>query len=605
MKIFFNNVKARKKDIIVILFLCMGILFTYLWTIDLPVGGDGLMHMADHTKLKTPMDWIQIFYQTGLEQGKAGYATSRFLRPIFNDILVTFLKFISNYDIHIIRGVTLFIHCINTCLAYCICKKLSMGNILISVCGACFVGFGLGFYSGIFEVGLSFSMWLTCFTLLAFLFLIYFLETKQIRFFILSIGTSFLAIFTKESAVTLGIALTIYMICRYIIDSNSVVKKHILAYGLCQAFLIVLYFACRFHKLGGFTNVAGGIEGEISLIDSIKKIIGYFLLSFNISNTVIESYMLPDIRITGLIFTIITIVLLCFMALAIIYNMIKSRQVFIVVLTAILMFVISISPTFKVTRNAPYYVDWSVISILVLITSLYRLQLNKKLEFIAKTIFSGSVICVIIINWFTLDYIWENNSTYLVQLEKPMLVLEEEISSSVPKYDTVYQGIGFNKDGNNTWIYNYSTNPDNYGGFYKYNIDKTANVYMATDKELDTIPNNAVVLDFAQNKNMYTDILVNYAAADNDNTVLLRVEVEQLESYENNLLILEYIYKDKNWIQDVDLTFTKQNGITELWFVLPKGVDYTITCDYVQSEEMLNWEDLQTRENDLQNMQIS
>ena len=594
-----SNILNYKKDIGIILIIILGAWFTYGYTVNFAVIGDGLMHMQDHTTLQQPGDWLRIFFATGEIQGKGQYVTNGFLRPIFNDVIVTFLKWISNYDIAIIRAITLAVHSINAIIAYIICNKLTKHNRLLSVCGSCVVAFGLTYYSGIYEVGLSFSMWLTCFALLAFLFVIYYTESEKKEFAWLSVCLTFLAMFTKESAVTLGIALTVFLLNVHLKSPDKINRKNVLIYALVQCAITALYFYCRVLKLGALTNIAGGIEGEVGIVGIIKKLIAYFLLSFNICTPVIEGYMLPDILCCGMLFT--AIVALCYLALFVFigFNFFKNKEVRFDIITGLIMFVICIAPTFKVTRNAPYYCDFSVIAALFLISTLGNIKFEKIKKI--KILLVSCILCFMFVNWITLDYSWRTYATYLVIAEKNPTTIRDGILGDLEKYENVYQAISFEKNSDDLWIYNHGS----YGGFYRYNIDSNANVQRATQENLTNISDDSVVIDYIRNKNNRDDVEVRYASADNNETCLLKVQVEQLDTYANNMLIFEYNYNEKDWIQEVDLSIAKSNGITELWFVLPKGVDYTITCDYVQSEEVLNWEDLQTRENDLQNIQIS
>lgn len=588
MKKKLSNILNYKKDIGIIFIIILGIWFTYGYTVNFAVVGDGLMHMQDHTTLQQPGDWIRIFFATGEAQGKGQYVTNGFLRPIFNDVIITFLKWVSSYDIAIIRTISLAVHSINAIIAYIICNKLTKHNRLLSICGSCVVAFGLTYYSGIYEVGLSFSMWLTCFSLLSFLFVTYYAANGRKEFAWLSVFFTFAAVFTKESAVTLGIALTVFLVNRYLKSPDKINRKNVLIYALAQCAITALYFYCRVLKLGALTNIAGGIEGEVGIVGIIKKLIAYFLLSFNICIPVIEGYMLPDILCCGMLFT--AIVALCYLVLFVFvgFNFFKNKEVRFDILTGLIMFAICIAPTFKVTRNAPYYCDFPVIAILFLISTLGNIQFEKIKK--VKALLIACVLCCVFINWITMEYSWRTYATYLVIAEKDATTIRNGILSDLGKHTDVYQATSFEKNSDDLWIYNHGS----YGGFYKYNIDSNAHVKRATQENLTNISDDSVVIDYISNKNNRDDVEVRYASADNDETCLLKVEVDQLDTYANNTLTLEYTYDEKEWIQTVDLANAKANGITELWFVIPQNVEYSVNCDYVQSEQLYNWDDLQS-----------
>lgn len=592
MKKNLSNILNYKKDIGIIFIIILGIWFTYGYTVNFAVVGDGLMHMQDHTTLQQPGDWIRIFFATGEAQGKGQYVTNGFLRPIFNDVIITFLKWVSNYDIAIIRTISLAVHSINAIIAYIICNKLTKHNRLLSVCGSCVVAFGLTYYPGIYEVGLSFSMWLTCFSFFAFLFVIYYMENGKKEFAWLSVFFTFAAVFTKESAVTLGIALTVFLVNRYLKSPDKINRKNVLIYALVQCAITALYFYCRVLKLGALTNIAGGIEGKIGIVGSIKKMIAYFLLAFNISTPAIEGYMLPDILCCGMLFT--AIVALCYLVLFVFIglNFCKNKEVRFDIITGVIMFAICIAPTFKVTRNAPNYCDFSVIAVLFLISTLGNVQFKKTKKI--KLLLTSCILCFVFANWITLDYSWRTYATYLVIAQKYSMNIQNEIENNMELYQNVYQAISFERNNDDVWIYNYNSALTTYGGFYRYNIDSNANVKRATQENLTNISDDSVVIDYISNKNNRDDVEVRYASADNDETCLLKVEVDQLDTYANNALTLEYTYDEKEWIQTVDLANAKANGITELWFVIPKNVEYSVNCDYVQSEQLYNWDDLQS-----------
>ena len=67
MKNALNKVYRQKKHIKILALIIIGILFTYGYTVNFSVAGDGLMHMHDHTALQQPGDWARIFFASCYE----------------------------------------------------------------------------------------------------------------------------------------------------------------------------------------------------------------------------------------------------------------------------------------------------------------------------------------------------------------------------------------------------------------------------------------------------------------------------------------------------------------------------------------------------------
>ena len=285
-------IQIRLKKFIPLLIFLLSVI-TYIWAIALPIIGDGLMHLNDKTDLSSIENIFKVFFTFDGVGKPANSATLAFHRPVFNEILVPIIKCITKDNTIAIRLISVLIFSGVVLSAYYLAKELLENEykaLLLAIC----INFNLTYFHGVYEFGLSMSLWVTLFFILAFYHTAKYAHYGRKRYLLLSLAFSFLTLFTKESAMMAGVALSWYILVH---DWNKEKKltKRVMGYGASQAVLLCLYLLTRYKKLGNIFTVAGGIDSqEISFLQIVQKIAGYFFTIFNASTAIIPDYMSLD-----------------------------------------------------------------------------------------------------------------------------------------------------------------------------------------------------------------------------------------------------------------------------------------------------------------------
>ncbi|SCW85408.1 Dolichyl-phosphate-mannose-protein mannosyltransferase [Paenibacillus tianmuensis] len=361
----------------------------YQWTLKQPLMGDALMHVVDDTQLHKPLDFARIFYLTKNPDYQENNRIQVMNRPIFNELIITFEKKIFSNNLVNMRYITLAVHIVNAVLIFSFINLLYR-NIKTALFGSLFFSLNNAYFYGLYEFGLSFSIWLTLFTIISFIFLIKYIRTSSLKYLFLLYFSFFLAIFTKESALTLPFALIVFAIF-IIMNAESrfqgihrVLKalkdKKVWFISLGLILILSLNLFLRYKKLGSILDVHAGIGADVTLFQTFAKILGYFLLAFNLPLNIIPGYMAISIQYYYIPIAIIIILFFGYFFINICKNMIKKN---ISTYVGLIIFIILLIPIFKVSRNSPYYLDLPLIGIIICVCGLVNFQnisiINKKI----------------------------------------------------------------------------------------------------------------------------------------------------------------------------------------------------------------------------------
>lgn len=549
----FTNIKNLK--IIVVLFILA--IITYIWTINLPIIGDGLMHLNDHTELSSINNILKSFYTfNGLEK-PANTSTIGFHRPIFNEFIVEAIKYISSYNIYIIRFISILAHSFIVIIAYLIGLELfqdrTKGCLL-----AIFMNFSLTYFAGIYEFGLSFSLWLTLFVMLSFFSTIKYVKYHKKCHFIFSLIWTFFSLYTKESAMTLGIALSFYVFANELQVRKKITSKTIY-YGLFQATILIIYLITRYIKLGSVFVAATGIDsGGISPLESIYKVIGYFLYSLNIPSKFFTSSMCTYFDASILLFAIFSIMVPIVIAYKFL-SMIKVRSKLIANCCIYMgMYILLIIPVFKVSRNSTYYGDILVLFILLILISMFDIKIKSNKLFVYLFLFSYTTIFISNVK----GSIKTGSEYYLSVTSNDATILRDNLKEMKNEIETDTILLS------NNWLSNYDKmfiyNHNGLGSFYKYNVDMTKNVNVAT---LENIYESATMIDYFKDVDNNELSIFVYPNKEN-NTKLVQIDYN-IEK--NDMINLGFYYKNKYYYSSIDTQY-KKNWSTDnsLFFVIPK-----------------------------------
>lgn len=355
------------------LFIVIVVAMVYGWTLFEPFAGDALMHLMDDTKLHSLHDLIQTIYCPANIGHTEQHRLWFFHRPVFNEWYIPLIKKILGINSFRFRAMTMIIHIFNGILLLALLKRLKV-SCAAATLGACALVFSPAMFFGFYDFGLSFSQLLVFFATISLLMLYGYLkgtnEIKKAGYLFGTLISTFLVVFTKESAILwpgfMVFAILFYesiatkqrknfqsLIMNCIYWSLQAAKKNIfLIFGLFA--VAILYLYTRYVKLGSLTYVAAGIGQSISFFDSIRKFFGYLLFAIGIPTNIFEPYIsVPIVHMNGyeIIFRLF---LAIFFLFAFIHSWKKSRSfcVFIGI-----MIVCTFLPIIKVARNSPYYGD--------------------------------------------------------------------------------------------------------------------------------------------------------------------------------------------------------------------------------------------------------
>ncbi|MBR0099206.1 MAG: hypothetical protein IJP90_05765, partial [Treponema sp.] len=119
---------TKKKEMFFIAGLFAIACLTYIWTINLPITCDGLIHMNDHTDFNLK-SWIKSLYTfNGIGKDPEHSVSLVFHRPIFDEILVEIIKKITRYNINGIHIISILVHSCSVVVSYFIGKEVFRSN---------------------------------------------------------------------------------------------------------------------------------------------------------------------------------------------------------------------------------------------------------------------------------------------------------------------------------------------------------------------------------------------------------------------------------------------------------------------------------------------
>ena len=433
-------VESFAKKICLIVIIILVNLCVYQWTVKQPFMGDALMHIVDDTQINSIKDVIKTFYMTKNPAYNEKHRIEVMHRPIFNEILITMQKKMLNGNFQRMRYISLLIHIVNALLMFYFIKLLTSSDNRAFFISLLFSLNPVYFY-GLYEFGLSFSLWLTMFTILSFISVFKYMKSKFSYFYLgTSVFTFFLAIFTKESALTLPFALILFAICILFFEERSeqklkrlVIKlfsnKRIVLLTLGLFAILGLYLCTRYIKLGEIFEIHAGIGTNLSIKSMLVKTIGYFLLAFNISTPIIPDYM--SIHINKFYVPIAIFILLFFIVsmILIVKNIMKKNLYTII---GLFIFLILLFPVFKVSRNAPYYLDIPLIGIVIAIATL-KFNNQKKIfdnKFRLYVLSLSLFLFSLIVNIYFQRITTNNFDIWLTRGEQHAKKLLQDISST-------------------------------------------------------------------------------------------------------------------------------------------------------------------------------
>ena len=558
-----NKINCLKgKEILILLALFVMSIVTYCWTIDLPVIGDGLMHMNDHMNINNPINWFKCFFTFDGIGKPAGSATLGFHRPLFDEIIVEILKIITHDNIRSIRVINLIAFVIAVYIGYYMAKEIFY-NEKLAIIYVILINFNMAYFAGMIEVGLSFSIWLLINLQLSFWFTYRYEKYDKKRDLVISLIWTLLTMFTKESTMTLGIALCFFVLAEEWRKYFKVTRKAFI-YGILQGGITFLYLITRYLKLGSLFTAGAGIDTTITLKQSIVKVVGYFLCAFNIPSRAFYAYVCPQIDNK---YPVLMMILLLAPLMAIVNFIIairKKEYKWICFATYIIMYLIMILPVLKVSRNATYYGD--VLTPFVILGTITLFDgCGEKIK---KYVIIGIVMyivsfCVIIIEATKIDSVY-----YLSVVSGECKVIRDELEEINPKIknNVILQADSWESYGSNYWTYNHN----GIGGFYTYNIDSSKKIEMAT---AENIGDNTTIIDYFQvegkqkwkvfyyeDKSEETEVIKIAFDPDSSDTIRVRFQKDKEVFYR------EYTVEGKQyWSQE-----------TNIYIVVPKNSNLQI-----------------------------
>lgn len=567
--------KKVAADVIMVIILGIMSLATYWWTISLPIIGDGLMHLNDTTDLSSVVNLVKVFYTFDGVGKPENSATLGFHRPVFNEIIVTITKAVTHFDVEKIRFISILAFSVIVMCSYLLGRELFQSRVKAVILGI-LMNFSIIYYSGIYEYGLSFSIWLTLFVIESFYFTVKYVKYYKKLDLSLAVLFTLLAMYTKESAMCLGIALSWYVFINEVSKNRKITFK-VWLYGGIQLIVLVVYLCTRYLKLGSlFTAVEVNAE-KITLTETIRKIYGYYLLCFNIANEVIPDYMCARLtdRMEYAVMILILSVLAIYISAKGIYIVFKERKYRWDIISYIGMYVFLLVPVFKVNRNAPYYGDICAVCIFAFILTV--LQFESKLNYVVCFVATAVFISVGISNMYVSTQ--EGRHYLSVQSNEAEYLKEQlqKIKGEINK-DEVILTTNWGKGADSIFIYHHN----GYGAFYKFNIDPSKKVGLVND---ENIHDDASFIDFF--KNIDTNELEVFVYPRQD-TKLAKVTY----GLDNAVVEIGFSYKGHYYYSNIDVVSKKMwSDDNCIYCVIPKECNLDVVgsdCDiqYIGREDM-------------------
>lgn len=400
--------------------LTLILLILYGWAVFEPFAGDALMHMMDDTQIKSLDDVLRAFYSNTNPNHHESYRLVVFHRPVFNELFVTLLKEMFGNGSVWIRVSTLTM-IIGIAWAFLLLMKMMQVNVLPATVAAVWLVLAPSLFFGLYEFGLAFSQLMVLTAVFSVITLKKYIDTRSKPWLAISLLTTAILVFTKESAVTWPI---ICILLIFLFNNYSSLNKHILSFRelfekvtsaivsykysiFLFALLVPIYFFTRYIKLGSFTAIAGGIEQNPSLIDALIKFLGFTLLSLQVPTEIIPTYMAQSIFAMSSVEMFFRFFVFIYGALMLVVVWRKSRIASFVLLIS---FILAFIPIIKVSRNSPNYGDLMGIPLSIAIalgTEFVRQRIAHRISITLSI--STIILLILIAGFFSSGYVYNTN----------------------------------------------------------------------------------------------------------------------------------------------------------------------------------------------------
>lgn len=517
--IFFTNlqflnsrsVNAKFCGFLIIILL---VVFVYGWSIFEPLSSDALMHVVDSNTIKNWQDALKRLLGFNLDLPKHEFRLDVFYRPIFNDFYISLLK--KNFGINpfLWRVSTFLLHLLSGILAFILFTRMQL-SFYASISGAFYILLSPALFFGIYELGLSFSQLLVFFGLSSLLTALNFAHSvkivKKIFWGTITFATTFLVVFTKESAIFWPFVVICFICFASLLNSSKssasnstsdatycikeILTKNNLLLFVALISVSLIYLGLRYNKFGSFTSIAAGIEGDINAYDSMRKFYAYFMYMIGLPTDIFPNWFsVPINEIHGLellsrfviFLTIFTLFILLFL---------KNR---IVIIFSFLAIIFCFVPIIKVTRNAPYYSDLMSIGFSFIVAygfSLLNIYKEKSYSRLIIGFWSIFIISLIFQSIYTIQRYIYNPNMWLARSQGISRSVMTGLAavSAMPKISKAIQ-IGDINDHEVAWSIHHGMP----GSGMFANIGLSTSLFSASLDSVDDIE-NILFMDFDKN----------------------------------------------------------------------------------------------------------
>lgn len=555
-----RRLSDRQRGIFCVILIFFATIVLFWDTCNLPMMGDALLHMDDVTLFHTFGDFFRPFYSLSGIKENVYNPVINFHRPIFDEYIVSLLKFIFHNNTFLIRMASLVVFAgINSCsfiLGYFISKQKLINGMICAI----LTMFSLAYLFPLMDWGLSFSLWMTFFAILALLCICLYEKNEKNVFLILSVVFTFIATFIKESAMTLSVALCLYFLFATILKYKKINSKLVLYCGL-QFIVFITYFITRIVKLGVFFNsaiVGGGNTNGYSPtpISILEKMYIYFLYCFNIPARAFPDYMMRHLPDVNLGVALLLIVLFLSLIGSCVMQFVKQPREHSRMIIGIIMFLILMLPSVTVERNGIYYNDLAMLGILVMIATI-----DFSVCKIIGYTFAGTYVLSYILN---AKAMYISNDQYLMKGEYQFRKIRDELQNYDYADKRIIQMSSFEANSEMHWY----VNNVNTGTFFKYNVEDNLEIRNIS-KDFEKIDlDKEIYIDYWTSQDDYYNPLVLVV---NENTAAeyTIVRIKPADSITSFNLQIEYL--GSIYYRWIDTQYYMQNEENEfLYYVLPK-----------------------------------
>lgn len=555
-----RRLTVRQQEIFCVVLIFLTTIALFWDTCSLPMMGDALLHMDDVTFFHSFGDFFRPFYSLSGIKENVNNPVINFHRPIFDEYLVPLLKTIFNNNTFLIRGASLIVFAgINSCsfiVGYILSKQKLLNGLLCAI----MTMFSLTYLFPLMDWGLSFSLWLTFFALLAFLCICLYERNERNVFLIFSVVFTLIATFIKESAMTLSVALCLYVLFVTLLKDRRINVKLVIYCGL-QFIVFVSYFITKIIKLGVFFNsaiVGGGNASGYSPtpMSILNKMYIYFLYCFNIPARAFPDYMmrhLSDINLGAALLLVALFILFIGCCIVQFANRPKEHSRMVI---GFIVFLILMLPSVTVERNGIYYNDLAMIGILVIIATI---------DFGACKIGGCAFMSMYVLAYILIaKAMYLSNDQYLIKGEYQLREIRDELQNYNFTDKRVIQMSSFEANSEMHWY----VNNVNTGTFFKYNVDDKAEISNIT-KDFEKMDlGKEIYIDYWTFQNDYYDPLV---IVINENTAkeYTIVRIKPVDSIASFNLQMEYL--GNTYYRWIDTQYYMQSEENEfLYYALPR-----------------------------------